>query len=323
MLNVALGTSPGRVAAVPRALVLLTAAVLALGGCSARTSRETSEPAEVHPEELVALEGPAPVGRFFAKAGADSLASDLYRVSFSPPTYERLTTDKRVTTVGGCAGKVVVAAAQEEVGYIDTLQELRNGKLVAVEKLGLQNGSGPDLSEDCRILFVQTKGSEPYTTSEIKLFDPATGATSVAASGPTVQGASWGPAGEVLVLRREPAGPRLDVIRPDGSRAELDPQMPDVGNARWGEGGWIAMAVFAHPQQPPTATLFLNPANGQRSTLDGWLPLTWSPAGDQLLVRDAKKGTTLAIAETGNLGKTRAVGVSEVGPVWDAVWLPA
>jgi hypothetical protein len=60
----------------------------------------------------------------------------------------------------------------------------------------------------------------------------------------------------------------------------------------------------------------------QRSTLDGWLPLAWSPTGDKLLVRDATKGTTLAVVTTSDLTKTRNVGVSEVGTVWDAVWLP-
>ncbi len=316
------GTLPGSVAAVRRALLLLTTAAICLSGCNANTSQETPEAKVVRPGELVAVEGPAPVGRFFVKAGADSLASDLYRMFFSPPAYERLTTDERVTTVGGCADKIVVAAAQKKVGYVDTLQELRDGKLGPVESVGLINGSGPDLSPDCRLLYLQTKEQGGGLIQEIHLFDPATGNDSVVTSGATVYGASWGPGGEMLVLRREPTGPKLDVIRPAGDRAELDPQVPDVGNTQWGKAGWIAIDVFTQPQQPPTATLFLNPATGARSTLDGWLPLAWSPDGGQLLVRDAAKGTTLAVVDASDLTKTRNVGVSEVGPVWDAVWLP-
>src|SRR5207248_8117499 len=205
------------------------------------------------------------------------------------------TTDARVSTVGACPTEVVVAAAQREVGYVDTLQELRGGRLVPVEKLGPVHAFDPDLSPDCRLLFHETKGSGPSIMGQVKRFDPATGAVTEVTSGTTVTGAAWGPDGQVLVLRREPTGPKLDVIRPNGTKQELDPKVTDVGNTPWGKSGWIAMAVFTTPRQPPTSTLFMNPTTGQRSTLDGWLPLAWSPTGDQLLVRDAAKGTTLAV----------------------------
>jgi hypothetical protein len=57
--------------------------------------------------------------------------------------------------------------------------------------------------------------------------------------------------------------------------------------------------------------------------LDGWLPLAWSPDGQQLLVSEARNGTTLAVVELPDLTKTRNVGVSGVGTVWDVAWLPA
>jgi len=311
----------GRVAAVTRALVLVAATALTFAGCS-RTHRAASPPATVRPGDLVAVEGPSPAGRFVAKIGADDLNSDLYDVVL-PSQFRRLTNGARVSTVGGCPGKIVVAAAQREVGYLDTLQEFKGGRLVPLDKPGPEHAFGPDLTPDCRLLFEQTHGEASNITNEVKTYDPETGTTTVVASGPTVSGGSWGPDGQVLVLRREPSGPRLDVVRPGGASQELDPQVADVGDTQWGKAGWIAMAVFAAKEQPPTATLFMDPTSGQRSTLDGWLPLAWSPAGDQLLVRDAAKGTTLAVVETTDLGKTRNVGVSTVGTVWDAVWLPA
>jgi hypothetical protein len=304
-----------------RSVVLLTAVALTLAGCSGSPKRESSPPKTVRPSDLVAVEGPTPVGRFYAKAGVESLASDLYEVSL-PSTFKRLTTDARVTTVGGCTTKIVVAAAQREYGYLDTLQELQNGKLVPVDKLGAEHAFGPDLTPDCQVLFHKTRGSGSNTVDEIKRFDPATGAVADVAAGPTIAGAAWGPDGQVLVLRREPTGPKLDIIRPNGTKQELDPKVPDIGNTPWGKSGWIALAVFTTPRQPPTATLFMNPTTGQRSTLDGWLPLAWSPTGDQLLVRDAAKGTTLAVIGVTDLTKTRNVGVSDAGTVWDAVWLP-
>jgi hypothetical protein len=310
-----------RVAGVRRAFVFLVAAALTGSAC-ARETREEAVTKALRPTDLVPIQGPAPVGRFFVKAGAEDLNSDLFEMTFSPPGFKRLTTNARVTTVGGCAGKVVVAAAQREVGYTDHLQELAGDKLVPVETLGLEVGSNPDLADDCRILYSRLADSDPVLVEEIKLWNPATRSGATVTTGATVAAGSWGPGGEIVVLKREPAGPRLQIIKPDGTSSEIDPQMPDVGNTQWGKGGWMAAAVF-QPGQPPTGTLFLNPATGERKTLEGWLPLTWSPDGNQLLVAEAKEGTTLAVVELPDLTRTRNVGVSTVGTVWDAVWLPA
>ncbi|MGH9042747.1 MAG: hypothetical protein ACRDZ3_21240 [Acidimicrobiia bacterium] len=298
----------------------LVAVALFLAGCNASPKQETLPPKQVSLKDAVAVEGPPPDGRFYVKAGERDLDSDLYGMTFSPPGFERLTKDSRVTTVGGCEQKVVVAAAQRKVGYADRLQELRAGKLAPVEALGLEIGSNPNVDDDCRILYIRLADAEP-PVQEIKLWDPAKGTSSTVTSGETVYGASWGPGGEIAVLKREP-GPKLHIIRPDGSEIEIDPQAPDVGNVQWGRGGWMAMAVF-EPRKPPTATLFLNPATGERSMLEGWLPLDWSPDGNQVLVTDSQKGTTLGVVDLPDLTKVRPVGASTVGTVWDAVWLPA
>lgn len=239
-------------------MLLIAVATLTTTACNPRPGRTTSPPLTVRPSELVAVEGPAPAGRFYVKAGADSLSSDLYEVEW-PSSFKRLTTDARVSTVGGCASQVVVAAAQREFGYVDTLQELQDGKLVPLDNVGAERAFDPDLSPDCQLLFGKTRGSEPNDVGEVKRYDPTSRAVSDVASGPTVAGGAWGPDGQVVVLRREPTGPKLDVIMPSGTKRELDPKVPDVGNTPWGRRGWIAMAVFATPQQPPTATLFMNP----------------------------------------------------------------
>ena len=303
-----------------RTFVVVAAVGLALTGCSANPTQEAGSKV-VRPDDLVAVEGPAPVGRFYVKAGENNLDADLYELRFSPPAFERITTKARVSTLDGCPEKVIVAAAQREVGLTDHLQELRAGKLTPVETLGLEAGSDPHVSSDCRILYVAVADAEPNLVNEVRLFDPATGATTSVISGDTVVSAAWGPEGEIIVLRREATGPKLVVIRPDGSQTEIDPGQPDVGNVQWGQGGWIAMDI-AEPRQKPTATLFLNPATTEQTRLEGWLPLAWSPDGKQFLVSDATKGTTLAVVEPPNLTKTRNVGASTVGPVWDAVWLP-
>src|SRR5205085_8985849 len=101
--------------------------------------------------------------------------------------------------------------------------------------------------------------------------------------GSTVAGASWGPNGEILLLKREATGPVLVIMKPNGTQTTIKPEQPDVGNLQWGRGGWIAAAVF-EPERPPTGTFFINPTTGARSALTGWLPLARSPDGQPLLV---------------------------------------
>ena len=304
-----------------RTLATTAALTLLLGGCTAKVSRETGSK-DVRPSELVAIEGPAPVGRFYVTAGANSLDADLFEVRFLPPGQERLTTKARVTTLDGCKDKVVISAAQKEVGLVDHIQELQGRTLAPIEGLGVQRGSDPHVFEDCRILYLRLAEATPQLVNEIVLFDPSNGTTKSIVKGPTVASASWGPNGEILLLKREVSGPVLVIMKPDGTQVTINPEQPDVGNLQWGKGGWIATDI-ARPQQQPTGTFFVNPTTGARSVLDGWLPLTWSPDGQQLLVSDAKNGTTLAVVELPDLTKTRNVGVSEVGAVWDATWLPA
>jgi hypothetical protein len=310
-----------RVAVVRRSLATAVAVTLVLGGCNAKPSRETATK-DARLNDLVAVEGPAPVGRFYMKAGPNDLDADLYEFRFSPPSQDRITTKARVTTLDGCKDKVVVSAAQREVGLTDHIQELQGGKLAPIEKLGVQGGSDPHVSSDCRILYLHLTEANPELVNEVMLFDPTNGTTTSVTKGSTVAGASWGPNGEILLLKREVSGPVLLIMKPDGTQRTIKPEQPDVGNLQWGRAGWIATGI-AEPQHPPTGTLFLNPTTDARSVLNDWLPLSWSPDGQQLLVADAKNGTTLAVVELPDLSKVRNVGVSEVGTVWDAVWLPA
>jgi len=144
-------TANARVAAVLRTFAAAAAVTLALSGCSSRPSQEQGTKL-VRPSDLLAVEGPAPIGKFYVKAGANSLDADLYEIHFSPPRQERITTEARVSTLDGCAGKVVVSAAQKDVGLTDHLQELQGNRLVPVEKLGCNRvliRTSPTTAESC------------------------------------------------------------------------------------------------------------------------------------------------------------------------------
>lgn len=311
----------GNVTRMPRAVAAIGLALAVLAGCSAPASRETSPPKRVSPGDLVAVEGPSPAGRFYAKAGERDLDADLYEVSFTDRQFRRITDKARVSTVGGCKDKVVVAAAQREFGYVDTLQQVESDKLVSLPGIGTPHASDPHLSSDCQLLYLEIAGNEPNLIQQVKIAGATGEPRVVFADHPdVVGGATWGPDGQIVVVKRLPTGTRLVIIRANGTTQEIDPGA-DVGNPQWSSTGWLALTVLL-PQAPPTAAVFINPTNGERSTLDGWLPLSWSPDGQQLLVAEAKNGTTLAVVEVSDLTKTRNVGVSEVGTVWDAVWLP-
>lgn len=311
----------------------LVAPVLALlvvvgAACQAETKTAAPEPVKVTPTPEPLPPGP---GRFYVTVGATDLAADLYEMRFSPLEFRRLTTDSRVTTIGGCDRAIIVAAAQKEVGYADRLQEFRDGTLQPIPGLGRPPASTPDVAPDCRILYYEQAEANGVLVGEIRLWDPAKGTTTTLEQGDPelLGGATWGAGGAIAVVRRGPAGVKVTVIRPDGSRHEVDPKMADAGNTRWGAAGWLAIGEL--PLRDPTstdfvhstATVFVNPATGDRQSLPGWVPLVWSPDGTKFLVAKADDRTKLGVAEVSDLTAVREVGSSTVGPIWDAVWLPA
>lgn len=259
--------TPSSVTGMPKAVALLALAAVAFTGCSARTTQDTSPPRNVSPGDLVAVEGPAPVGHFYLKAGEKDLDSDLYEATFASNQFERLTTNSRVTTVDGCPDKVIVAAAQKSVGFTDHLQQLNGDKLAPVEALGLEQGSDPHVAVDCRILYVRLADSGPTPVQEVKLWDPARKMSSTVASGATVVSATWGPAGEIVVLHREPGGPRLVVQHLD-TRPRSPRACPTWGMfSGAGADGW--RWACADPSSPPPAPCSSTPPPGSAGRLTG------------------------------------------------------
>lgn len=299
------------------ALALLVAVA---AGCRADTKTAAPETVEVTPAPELAPPGP---GRFYVKAGASSLNADLYEMRFSPLEFQRLTTDSRVTTIGGCEQRLIVSAAQKEVGYADRLQEFRDGTLKPIPGLGRPPASDPDVAPDCRILYYEQAEANGVVVGEVRLWDPARAATATLEQGDPdrLAGATWGPGGAVAVLRREPGGVKVTVIRPDGSKHEVDPKMADAGNTQWGRSDWLAIGEYPVGGENPTGTVFVNPATVGRQSLPGWVPLVWSPDGTRFLVAKADDRTRLGVVEVADLTAVRDVGSSTAGPIWDAVWL--
>ena len=319
----------------PSALVACLVAVV-LGGCQATVTGESGEAKPVEesgPAMLEALPGPKPQGRFYAVVRGESPNDDqLYELRLSPPELRLLSPTKRVSSVGACDRQVVVAAAQEEVGFADHLQLLEGEKLVPLDGIGPVAALGPAVAPDCRVAYTQVDRSGPVLVAELKTWDPQRGVGKtlyrVQPGDGLLLGTTWGPNGEVATLRLgpdpdaasgAPAGkgrpPAIIVVRPDGSSSEVDPGTPDPVGLTWGK---TAMAIG----DGEARTILLDPANGKRSTVEGWRPLAWSPEGDVLLVKDSASGSKLGVVDLANPSSIQEF-ARLTGPVFDVDWLPA
>jgi hypothetical protein len=296
--------------------------LVVLGGCDAQTKTARPQPVTITVKPQLPPPGP---GRFYVEAGANDLDADLYEMRFSPLDFVRLTTKSRVTTISGCDRALIVSAAQKEVGYADRLQVFKNGALQPIDGLGRPPASDPHVAPDCRILYYQQTSADGALVGELRLWDPAKGTVTTVETGDPdlLAGGTWGPGGSIAVLRRGPDGAKVTVIRPDGSRRDLDPKMVNAGNTQWGTTGWLALGELPTGGGDMTGTVFVNPNTGGRQALPGWAPLVWSPDGSRFLVSKADDRTRLGVVEVPDLTVVRDVGSSTVGPIWDAVWLAA
>jgi hypothetical protein len=297
--------------------------IAAVGACDSGSGQEPGQEAERTPTTTIP-EGTPPVGRFLAVAGEQSLDAGLYEIRFAPLRLERLTETSRMGAVSACASAVVVAAAQQEVGFSDTLQMLRAGKLVPFEGLGDAKGSAPALTSDCRMAYKAVDRTDPALIDRLHIWDPDARTDTVVHSSGELLGLDRGPNGQVSVIegvRGDPGQPvaatAIIIISADRTVRSIPAPAPDLGVLRWAASSRMAIG-----RNDAKSTLFLDPETGARSELPGWRPLAWSPDGTELLVADSAEYRTLGIVQSTDLSTVRALGRVEVG-VYDLAWLPA
>lgn len=321
-----------------RPLVRLCGALFAAAtaaGCFAST-QESSEPVppptEPPPASLEVTTNTPPEGLFYLLLqGATVNDYDLYELRFAARSVTRITSVGRVSAVGACAERIVVAAAQEEVGYSDHIQEIQGKELLPLAGLGLTEGFTPSLGTDCRVAYGWPDRSVDPPVGELRVWDPRHGeavARYRAQPGDgLVASTAWGPGGEIAGVRTAPPDPDGDgpqaasgraaaiiVVRSDGSVQELDPGIGQPGILVWGVN-WMAISDAG-----PRTTVFFNHGTGERKVLPGWRPIDWSPDGRTLLVHDFASERRLGLVDESDLATVREVGVLNRA-VGGGVWL--
>lgn len=301
-------------------LVTLTAAGIV--GCDG-ARRESRREAELSTSTIQVVESPDPTlsGRFFATAGDRDLDADLYEVTFGPLRLRQLTDGARVTTIGACPSRLVVSAAQEEVGFQDTLQEFRDSSFRSIDGLGMPKGSLPALSPDCRLLYTTVDRSTPARIKQLNLWDPQQRSASTVYEAPALGVPDWGSEGRLAVVERTPSEAGVAsvttgivVIEPDGSNTTLPAPAPTLGTMQWGASKWMAFDEGA------TGTLFFDPKSGETRRLPRWLPLAWSPDGQRLLVVEAGKRRRLGLVQVADLASVREIATAKKS-LFEVVWL--
>lgn len=291
-----------------------------LGGCSSAGERDQAASSTTTTTALPPRI-PGVEGRFLALGGENSNDAGLYELRLWPVQMDPLTPVRRVSAIGACEARVIVAAAQAEVGYNDHLQVFAHGRFGPVEKLGSPHAFSPLLAPDCRMLYLDFTESNGHK-DQLHIWNPSDGTDTLVASYPGVGGMSWGPGGQIALVERTPSiqgKEQEDValhILKNGARRSLALPEARVSNLFWGAANWMA---FSNREED--ATILLQPDTGERHDLAGWAPRAWSPDGKRLLVAAGDR-RRLGVVELPDFSTVKSLGDAPI-PVHDIVWLPA
>ena len=308
-----------------RVLAAAVALVVPLVGCSSSGETVNAAPSTSTTTALPPPKIPGVDGRFLSLGGENSLDAGLYELRLWPVRLDPLTPVRRVSSIGACETRVIVAAAQAEVGYNDHLQAFSGGRLGPVENLGSPHAFYPTLAPDCRMMYLDSTNPAEGGDARVHVWNPSERTDSVIATYPDVGGMCWGPAGKIALVERNrpPQGSeREDVavhILKNGTRRSFPLPAARLSDLFWGAENWMA---FGHRTGDTTdTTIFLQPDSGERHDLPGWAPRAWSPDGKRLLVVAGGDYRRLGVVELPDFSTVKPLGDAPV-PVRDTVWLP-
>jgi hypothetical protein len=314
----------------PAAVALMLAAVGAVVSIRAEAAGHASVPSAARAPLPIspAMARRLPAGTFYFLAGTDNISSNIWTVS-STGTPAELTHNGHNFGISNFSASTAGIVMGDAAGGADVLAALTARGPIELKNGG--DGDGPAMNAAGQIGYVKTiddeNGDPAYQELIVRtsLNGPARDRYTIKVSD-NVAGLldfAWGPNGSIaaLVGGHYPGrpGPESELVTVSKTgqvtrvRTGVDARL---GAVVWSEhGGGIAVGVTAGRGK------VIYSAARQYSLPAGWFPMSWSPAGSRLLVRNSKRQLGLWSPATPQSVSVIATTARNVF-VGQIVWLP-
>lgn len=297
------------------AAVAAAAVLIGLPGCSDAGSAAPGAPeaTPVQARDLGAYDA-------FVIASADNniLFADVYGVRFSPLSADRITADKRISSLGADAEHLIVAAADTDVDRLAAVTG--DGALVPVPGLGRPFAYNPHVTDGV-LFYEDIAGSEDREVNRYFRWDiDAQEESRLFRSGEQLDGIT--PIGKGSFVFAGTAG-RADqedsiVIRdPSGELAKY-PVGGDTASMAVG-ARHVATTLVASGNnfgEKPADLVLIAISDGRQTRVPGLQAIAWTPDGTRLL---ARRTTSPTSSDLVLLDPAKPDQLNEVGSIPDLV----
>jgi hypothetical protein len=211
--------------------------------------------------------------------------ADVYAIRFDPFSVDRITTDKRISSMGADDEHVMVAAGDEQIDKL--AQVTGSGDLKSIPGLGRPHAFTPYLAGG--VLYyrdVDDRGHNDqyrFLSWDLK---KETG-TLLYQSEENFGAAKPMTGGRMLLVTDDEEGNDQVAIRSKSGKLTEFPLHGVVSLVRAGRS-WIATTLVGAGDQggnQPEATVLVDPTTGRTKRIPGLQAICWNPAGTLLLAR--------------------------------------
>lgn len=216
-----------------------------------------------------------------ASAQNNPMFADVYAIRFTPFSIDRITTDKRASSIGADEKYVVVAAADEQIDKLAIVTS--SGALKPIPGLGRPSAYTPTLRNGV-MYYDDAQGDEARGENRFFTWDLSTRTKKLLfRTNEELGGAA--PAGGGRLLLGKANEDRNDevILRSRSGKLTRFPVGTGVGHTQIGRG-LIAVTLIG-PDEKHEALLLLDPKTGKSRRLPGLELLCWNPSGTRLLAR--------------------------------------
>lgn len=274
-----------RLAAVGAALALLLPA-----GCSGDDSRPAAaEAAQPVARDLASYD-------VFVRGSAinDPANADLYGIRFEPFVIDRITVDKRISSLGADKDHLLVAAADENIDQL--AQVTGSGELQPIPGLGRPFAYSPRILDGV-LYFDDAQGDDAKGENRSFAWDLQKQTKKlIFQTKEEIGGATPMSRGRLALSKRTADGSYEALVRSKAGKVTRFPVDDVFGGALRGHVRALTL-VGAGDRfgDKPEAIVLLDLDTGKRRRIDGLQVVAWNPAGTRLLARRTGAPTDSAL----------------------------